>query len=610
MATMIPERAPAGAPASERRVFELLRDDPATDGWVALHSSAHAGVAGGRPREVDFVVLIPNCGLLCVEVKGGAFDIRGGQWRAQASGEPMEAPVQQAEQAMYALQAELEREFGSESDIGRMPTDCVVVFTDVDWPDAVRRPARTVIDHADLASDRSLGQRLLATALRFRRVDRRGPGRLPSAGTMDRLRRYLSPDFTLELVSAVGPQLDIIDEQLIRLTEEQYAALDLVRDNDRCLFRGAAGTGKTMLAVECARRAAAAGHRTALVCYNRLLGHWLAEQTQGFVRDRGIRDRGIRGDGGGLIAAGAFWDGVMRPLIVGSPEGRDFEGIIAGGDEGVSERELYEEVYPEYARRALRHSGPRFEALIMDEAQDLCQSPYLELADLALAGGLGQGRWAMFGDFGNQAIFLSQAGNPEGALRGYCEHPARRNLLINCRNTPPIARHTARLARSEPPETRLREAPGPLPQYRYWRDDGELSDLLDEEVHRLLGQDVRIGEMVALATRRLVNTGLDLVRTYGSYPLVDHSRGQRLPAAGDDDGGEDDDAAHLKFCTVHSFKGMESNVVILILDRLERQSEETDAYVYVGMSRARGALTVLANAALRGEVEARLAASS
>ena len=595
MATMIPERAPAGAPASERRVFDLLAGDPATDGWVVLHSSAHASASGGRPREVDFVVLIPNCGLLCVEVKGGAFDIRGGQWYERWSGERREPPLRQAEQAMYALQAELAREFGPESDIGQIPMDCAVVFTDVDWPEGVRRPPRTVIDYSDLASD-ALGQRLRATALRFRRVDRRAPGQPPSAGTIDRLRRYLSPDFTLELVAAVGPQLDIIDEQLIRLTEEQYAALDLVRDNDRCLFRGAAGTGKTMLAVECARRAITAGNRTALVCYNRLLGHWLGQQTQS-----------AGGDGaGGTIAAGAFWDGVMRPLIIGSPEGRDFEGIIAS-DGGISERELYEEVYPEYARRALRHSGPRFDALIMDEAQDLCQSPYLELADLALAGGLGRGRWAMFADFSNQAIYLSQAANPEGALREYCEHPARRNLLINCRNTPPIARDTARLAQSAAPETRLREAPGPLPQYRYWRDAPQLSDLLDEEVHRLLGQDVRIGEMVALATVRLVNTGLDLARTYGSYPLIDHSRGQRLPETGDDDdaaGDGDGGAAHLKFCTVHSFKGMESNVVILILDRLDRPMDEPN--VYVGMSRARGALTVLANASLQAVVEARL----
>ena len=608
MATMIPETISPDAPPSERRVFGLLRDDPATDGWVAIHSSRHGapghgalgrGVDAGRPREIDFLVLIPNYGILCVEAKGGGFRVAGGQWSALASGNAIEPPVRQAENAMYALKAELARQFGASSDLAQLPTDCAVVFTDANWPDGVRRPPRLVIDHADLRSGLSLGRRLQAVALRMRpAVGRRAAARPAfTAAAADRLRRYLAPDFTLELVAAIGPQLDIIDEQLIRLTEEQYAALDLARDNDRCLFKGAAGTGKTMLALECARRAAAAGYRVGLLCYNRLLGHWLAQQA---------------GDAAGL-AAGAFWPR-LHPLIVNGPVGRDF---AAACDRAAGEPELYEQVYPEYARRALQHTGPQFDVLVMDEAQDLCQSPYLEISDLALAGGLRRGRWAMFGDFTNQAIYLSRAADPERNLLQYCEHPARRNLYVNCRNTPPIARDTARVAGSAIPETRLREMPGPRPQYQYWQDAAELSDLLDEEVHRLLAEDVHIDEIVVLSAGRLDNTGLDRNRTYGSYPLADYSRGQRIAAAPDtapdaynadadaDAGNAADAGAHLKFCTVQSFKGMESNVVILILERLDRLSDAPNAYI--GMSRARGALTVLAQAGLKPEVAARLA---
>ena len=176
----------------------------------------------------------------------------------------------------------------------------------------------------------------------------------------------------------------------------------------------------------------------------------------------------------------------------------------------------------------MQHTGPQFDVLVMDEAQDLCQSPYLEISDLALAGGLRRGRWAMFGDFTNQAIYLSRAADPERNLLQYCEHPARRNLYVNCRNTPPIARDTARVAGSAIPETRLREMPGPRPQYQYWQDAAELSDLLDEEVHRLLAEDVHIDEIVVLSAGRLDNTGLNRNRTYGSYPLADYSRGQRI----------------------------------------------------------------------------------
>ncbi len=585
MAIMLPPAIPPGAPASERRVFDMLHDDPATDGWVVIHSSLYQP-ASGRPREIDFLALIPNYGMLCVEVKGGGFRVERGQWYSLSSDEPMQAPVDQARQAMFALQNALERKFGPQSDAAGIPLDCAVVFTDTDWPEHIQRPPHLVVDNADLHSGLSLGRRLQALAMRMRpaaewRTKRASPFTAPE---VDEMRQYLAPDFTMELVIAVGPQLDVIEEQLVRLTEEQYAALDLARDNDRCLFKGAAGTGKTMLAVECARRAAASGQRVALLCYNRLLGHWLSQQTPP----------------AGRIAAGAFWPDLLRPVIVSSPAGPDFENAE---NDVISEQELYEQVYPEYARRALGYSGPLFDTLIMDEAQDLCQSPYLDIIDLMLEGGLSGGRWAMFGDFTNQAIYLSDAADPEGNLLRYCAHPARRSLLVNCRNTPPIARDTARIIRTSAPATRLAPVAGPMPEYHYWDDAAHLSDLLDEEIHRLIAEDVRVGEIVVLSTRRLDNSGLDQSRTYGSYPLLDHSRGQRLPDAGDESDA-DDAAAHLKFCTVQSFKGMESHVVVLILERLDRENDLP--YAYVGMSRAKGALRVLAQAGLRPELEALL----
>ena len=45
-------------------------------------------------------------------------------------------------------------------------------------------------------------------------------------------------------------------------------------------------------------------------------------------------------------------------------------------------------------------------------------------------------------------------------------------------------------------------------------------------------------------------------------------------------------------------------MVILILERLDRPSDAPNAYI--GMSRARGALTVLAHTRLQAEVAARL----
>ena len=140
-------------------------------------------------------------------------------------------------------------------------------------------------------------------------------------------------------------------------------------------------------------------------------------------------------------------------------------------------------------------------------------SAYLELMDLLLADGLSGGRWVMFGDFSNQAIFPGSLSGTEEGLLQYAGRPARVNLRVNCRNALPIARDTARVADSDMPGTRQIE--GLVPEYLYWRDAAELSGLLDEQAHLLLDQGVRIEEIVFLPEHRLDDSCLDIGRTYG-----------------------------------------------------------------------------------------------
>ncbi|MBP9944891.1 MAG: NERD domain-containing protein, partial [Vicinamibacteria bacterium] len=62
MAYMIPESIPYGRPNSERRVFSMLQALP-DDCWVYFEPL----ILGRYP---DFIVFIPDCGLLVIEVKG------------------------------------------------------------------------------------------------------------------------------------------------------------------------------------------------------------------------------------------------------------------------------------------------------------------------------------------------------------------------------------------------------------------------------------------------------------------------------------------------------------------------------------------------------------
>ena len=73
MARMIPTQEPSER--SESMVFNALKNGYHTTGWTVFYS-LHVPIPGKQPREIDFLVIIPKyfC-FICLEVKGGRFDI-------------------------------------------------------------------------------------------------------------------------------------------------------------------------------------------------------------------------------------------------------------------------------------------------------------------------------------------------------------------------------------------------------------------------------------------------------------------------------------------------------------------------------------------------------
>ena len=66
MAWMIPAKIDDSVESSaERRIFELLRTDPDAGGWTVLHSLGLSRRPTGPYGEIDFVVVVPQEGILC-----------------------------------------------------------------------------------------------------------------------------------------------------------------------------------------------------------------------------------------------------------------------------------------------------------------------------------------------------------------------------------------------------------------------------------------------------------------------------------------------------------------------------------------------------------------
>ena len=108
MARMIPAQIDDSVDSSaEKRVFELLKTDPDTAGWTVLHSLGLARRPTGPYGEIDFVIVIPHEGVLCLEVKGGRLSCEGGIWRTVDRygrvAELKKSPFAQAKDSMFAL---------------------------------------------------------------------------------------------------------------------------------------------------------------------------------------------------------------------------------------------------------------------------------------------------------------------------------------------------------------------------------------------------------------------------------------------------------------------------------------------------------------------------
>lgn len=193
--SIIPRQPPAGAPASEVLLYELFTQLPELENWTIIHSSHHAGDRANR--EIDFIALVPDYGILCIEVKGGGFYVRQGQWHRWHDHTPVESPARQSEQAMYALQHELRQQFGTQSPVALSPMECLVVFPDARWPDAVRRPRAGVIDQDDIAHGQFY-TKLMQPVLRMRpRTGNRSNLPPTTPDIIRSLQQYLTPDFDM-----------------------------------------------------------------------------------------------------------------------------------------------------------------------------------------------------------------------------------------------------------------------------------------------------------------------------------------------------------------------------------------------------------------------------
>ncbi len=566
---MIPPLLYPGCPSpGESEIFRRLKDDPGASDWIVLHSLDIANHRKQVAGEADFVVIVPHKGVLCLEVKASKSVSRsGGRWFYGHNPKPdLRGPFKQASEAMHSIRQRLA---SRKPKLGRVVFWSAVVFPYAPFPaESGEWHPWQVIDGGNFRARplSALLEQVIDEARTFLETRpgvswfRPGSGE-PTPRQCEEIASALRPDF--DFFESPKSMARRRDEELKHYTREQMVALDAMEANPRVVFSGPAGTGKTLLALEAARRARARGHRVLLVCYNRLLGRWLEEQAA-----------------------------ELQPGAVATTLHRSMASVLGQGNMPQTPgQNFWEEELPTRAVEKLLdepQDGFVFDEIVVDEAQDVLREEYLDFLDMSLRGGLAAGRWRMFGDFEYQAIYEA-AGMP---LQEFLAERARNvpvySLRANCRNTPRVAEYAHLLGGLEPRySTVRRQDDGVKPELLYYKDKRGQQELLARSLEKLHQEGFKGRDIAVLSTRA---DGASCAASIDAEPWKDRLRPAGKASAG-----------RTGYCSIHAFKGMEAPAVV-VTDVQGFGDPASTALFYVGVTRALDRLVILVHEPVKKRV--------
>src|SRR5262249_39794775 len=101
-----------------------------------------------------------------------------------------------------------------------------------------------------------------------------GPAREGASDQYGHLLKLLRPDF--DLIPSLQTRINSLQQEYVQLAERQYELLAGAERNRRILCLGGAGSGRTLLALETARRSAADGSNVVVTCRSTGLARLLA----------------------------------------------------------------------------------------------------------------------------------------------------------------------------------------------------------------------------------------------------------------------------------------------------------------------------------------------
>lgn len=538
----------------------MISGDRALEHYVALHSVGLARHSRKSYAECDFVIIGP-AGIYCLEVKGGAVSRSDGLWTIGWPGKQYtseEGPFKQAQSARGALLSEIRSRCGGDI-LRRIPIGWGVVFPDIifkqldpEWDQDC------IFDERDRDAPFSAYLERLERYTRQHEFERGRDYPAPASRTdIELIVRAFRPDF--DLVPRISGLLRDSRTDLLALSQEQADHLGAMMHpgNRRVICEGPAGTGKTVLAAECARRFAGQGKTVLFLCFNRNLAWQLKYQEfadhaavtvdtiwrflYGLARMAGCAEDLSQGDFHALAKAAE-------------------EGAVNGIDQGRFEP---------------------FDVLVIDEAQDVTNSDVMNALDWCVRDGIVAGHWIFFLDTGVQAEIYNQL-NQELYDR-LSANALNLPLTINMRNPRAIAAEASAYVGTPPPK--CRRSVRATVDYRTIKKSSTVNRVARALLTDLIAGGAASADIVLLSFR---------APTDAFFSEGFASIGREVQVLDGHQGVISEES--FIAASIPAFKGLEADIVI-IGDLPNELSAWHRASLYVALTRARTAAYVLCPAA-------------
>ncbi|HEY5435163.1 MAG TPA: ATP-binding domain-containing protein [Candidatus Limnocylindrales bacterium] len=519
--------------------------------------------------EADLVIVHPEHGLLVIEVKSGE-PSRDARNRWFIGGHQLtRSPFEQAEDAKHDLVGAIGELLGV---IGgdRPRAGHAVAFPDADLASL---PPGHVLLGPDAATEIILDAAALADTASTRNALERAwewwtgdgtRGRPLTQAQAERIHEYLAP--TVALRRLVRRDVEDGRDRLIDASRAQKIVLNQNRSKRRLEIVGPAGSGKSLVAVERARRLAREGFRTLFVCFNQPLatavGREIDEDAEPVER---------------------------RPVVttfhrlcerLGTQA-----GVLPAKPAGALPRDWWDNTLPAALDAAIDAlPGERFHAVVIDEGQDF-EPAWLTSLGFLLHDPAGGVLW-VFHDPG-QALFRDDRVAELGL--------DRLELFEDYRSPAPVAELAARFYHG-PTEPYAMTEQGRRPVVVAAEPGRDTVEAVRKQLHRLLEvEEIRPWHVAVLSGVSATRSEVWKKRRFGNVELwngaIDDA-GASLGLPAEEIPDPPPDAGIVLFETIRRFKGLERPVVILC--ELPEEGQRLDQLLYTAFTRATAHLVVIA----------------